>query len=711
MRRLRIRLWLATSLCLTAGPGFAQIPEPAVPDPVESGEPAAESTEVEPAGAGVIRMREIVVRGRADDLVGVAQSASEGVVGHEQIESRPLLRPGETLETVPGLIATQHSGSGKANQYFLRGFNLDHGTDLAVSFGGIPLNLPSHGHGQGYTDLNFMIPELIQEITYEKGPYYPQVGDFSSAGAFDFRYFDVLPEAIAKAEGGQFDHGRVLVADSPPLLGGNLLYALEGGYNGGPWKHTDAYWKVNGLLRFSHGDETNGFRVTALGYHGHWNSTDQVAVRAIDQGLIDEFEALDPSDAGRSSRYSLSGEWHADVGAGQARALLYGYYYDLSLFSNFTYFLDDPVNGDQFEQKDRRFVLGLAPSYDWNLDLFDRTLDNTVGLQVRSDLVHNGLYDTEERNRRGATRHDHIAQTSVGLFLESRASWTDWFRTVAGSRVDLYAFDVDSNLAENSNDEVDAIVSPKLSLIFGPWFETELYLNGGFGFHSNDARGVVGRTDPKTGDPVERADPLVRSKGAEIGVRTARLPNLRSSVGLWILDIDSELLFVGDAGTNEPSRPSRRYGIEFANYYSPTRWLTLDGDVSLSHARFRENAPEGDHIPGSIETVIATGVTVHDLYGFFGSIRLRYLGPRPLTEDDSVRSNSSKLVNLQAGYEFGRWRMALDVFNLFDARVSDIDYFYTSRLPGEPADGVDDIHTHPAEPRAFRGSVTYRFGE
>ena len=656
-------------------------------------------------------MREVVVRGRADDLVGVADSASEGVVGHEQIERRPLLRPAETLETVPGLIATQHSGSGKANQYFLRGFNLDHGTDLAVSFGGIPLNLPSHGHGQGYTDLNFMIPELIQEIAYRKGPYYPDEGDFASAGAFGFRYFDVLPEAFVKAEGGQFNYGRVLVADSPAWLGGNLLYALEGAFDGGPWEHSDDYWKLNGLLRFSRGDETNGFRATALAYHGHWNSTDQVAVRALDQGLVGEFDALDPSDAGRSSRYSLSGEWYGDVGAGQARALLYGYYYDLELFSNFTYFLDDPVHGDQFEQKDRRFVLGLAPTYTWNLDLLSRTLDNTVGLQVRSDLIHNGLYHTEERNRLDATRHDHIAQTSVGLFVQSEAAWTDWFRTLAGGRVDLYAFDVDGDLAANSDDDVDAIVSPKLSLVFGPWFGTELYLNGGFGFHSNDARGVVGRIDPKTGETVERADPLVRSKGAEIGIRTARLRGLQSSVSLWILDLDSELLFVGDAGTNEPSRPSRRYGIELANYYEPTPWLTLDGDLSLSHGRFRENAPEGDHIPGSIETVIATGITVHDLYGFFGSIRLRYFGPRPLTENDDVRSNSSKLVNLQVGYQFGdRWRIALDVFNLFDARVSDIDYYYPSRLPGEPPDGIEDVHTHPAEPRAFRGSVTYRFG-
>jgi len=657
------------------------------------------------------RMGEVVVRGRADNLVGTANTASEGVVGNAQIESRPLLRPAEMLETVPGLIATQHSGSGKANQYFLRGFNLDHGTDFATSLDGIPLNLPSHGHGQGYTDLNFLIPELVQEIAYKKGPYFPDEGDFSSAGAANFRYFDVLPEGIAKAEGGQFDYGRGLVADSPALWGGHLLYALEGLFNAGPWDHPDDYYKFNGVLRFSRGDASDGFSVTGIGYYGHWNSTDQVPERAIKEGIIDRWGAIDPSDAGRSSRFSLSGEWHRDVGPGQVRTLLYGYYYGLDLYSNFTYFLDDPVHGDQFEQKDDRFVLGLVPTYHWTMDLLDRTFDNTVGMQVRSDLIHNGLYNTEQRNRFGTTRHDHIDQTSIGLFFQNKVSWTEWFRTFGGCRVDVFNFDVSSSNSENSGSKTTAIASPKLNLIFGPWYQTELYLSGGFDFHSNDARGVITVVDPKTGETVQPADALVRSKGAEIGVRTAALPHLQSSVSLWILDIDSELLFTGDAGTTEPSRPSRRYGIELANFYSPLPWLTFDADFSVSRARFTDNDPVGDHIPGSIETVVASGVTVRDFHGFFGSLRVRYFGPRALIEDNTVRSNSSTIVNLQAGYQINpHWSLTLDVFNLFDAKVSDIDYFYTSRLPGEPDEGVDDVHTHPSEPRAFRGTVTYRFG-
>jgi len=663
------------------------------------------------APAAATRMGEVVVRGRAEDLVGTAQSASEGFVGWEQLDARPLLRPGELLETIPGMIATQHSGGGKANQYFLRGFNLDHGTDLAIGIDGVPLNLPSHGHGQGYTDLNFLIPELVRDVSFRKGPYFADRGDFASAGSFDFHYFDALPKAIARAEGGQHGYGRLLVADTPELGEGRLLYALDGSFNQGPWDHPDDFWKANGVLRYSQGDETDGFWIQGLGYYGDWGATDQVAERAIDAGIIGQWGSLDPSSAGKSARAQLAGQWRRPLGKGRLEVPAYVYYYDLELYSNFTYYLDDPDQGDQFEQKDRRVVAGITPTYAWEMELLGRTFSNRVGMQVRNDWIRNGLYSTEQRNRWATTRHDEIVQTSAGWFLESQVAWTDWFRTVTGGRVDFYSFDVDADLSANSGDTTDAIASPKLSLIFGPWKKTELYLNGGFGFHSNDARGVNGNIDPVTGDPVDGADPLVRSKGAEVGIRTSMLPGLQSSVSLWKLELDSELLFIGDAGTNEPTRESRRYGIEFANYYQPVEWLSFDFDLALSHARFRESAPEGNYIPGSLETALGAGITVYDLNGFFGTVRVRHFGARPLTEDDSVRSNPSTIVNLRAGYAFDeQWSLAVDVFNLFDARPSDIDYYYTSRLPGEPAEGVDDVHTHPAESRAVRAQITWNFG-
>ena len=656
------------------------------------------------------QLETVTVTGRADSLVGTASSSNEGVVGQEQLARRPLQRVAEIVETVPGVIVSQHSGAGKANQYYLRGFNLDHGTDLATSLDGMPINMPSHAHGQGYTDLNFLIPELVREVDYKKGPYFAEIGDFGSAGAFNIHYFDTLPCQLAVATGGTLGYARGLLAGSPKLGAGHLLYAAEYEHEDGPFENTDDYHKTNGVLRYSQGDDQNGFSITLSGYHGTWDSTDQVAKRAIGH-QIGRFGALDDSDGGDSSRFSLLADWRRGDEHSATHILLYGFYYDLELFSNFTYFLDDPVHGDQFAQKDRRVTLGLKASQTWYGDIFGRKMENTLGVQVRSDNIRNGLFHTERRTINSVTREDHIIETSVGLYYENKTQWAEKFRTVAGVRGDVFNFDVRSELGANTGTDTSLLASPKLALIFGPWADTEFYVNGGFGFHSNDARGVTTTVDPTSGAHVQGAKPLVRTKGAEVGVRTTALPGLQSSLTLWLLDIDSELLFTGDAGTTEPSRPSRRYGVEFANFYDVNKWLTLDADIAWSHSRFREQAPEGQFIPGSVQTVVAAGVAVHDFWGgAFGSLRARYFGPRSLIEDDSVRSPSTTIVNAQVGYKFNEtWTATVDVLNLFDERSSDIDYFYTSRLRGEPSAGVDDIHTHPNEPRAVRLTVSARF--
>ena len=652
----------------------------------------------------------VVIEGRAENLVGRASAANEGYISHDELTRRPLSRVGEVVEAIPGVIVSQHSGGGKANQFYLRGFNLDHGTDLATSLDGMPVNMPTHAHGQGYTDLNFLIPELIQDVQWRKGVYYADSGDFASAGAFDLRYFDVLPGGVASTTVGSLGYVRGLIADSPKLGNGHLLYAFEYEHNDGPWRNPDDYGKGNGVLKYSIGDALNGFTLSLLGYHGDWNATDQASRRAFSEGL-DHFDGIDPTTGGDSTRASLLADWHRGDEFSLTRLLVYGTYYDLDLFSNFTYFLDNPVRGDQFEQRDRRGVLGAKLSQTWSHEIFGKKSETTLGLQVRYDNIRNGLFHTEARNRFETVRTDHTQETSIGAYFENKTQWAGKFRTVAGVRADYFNFDVNSNVEANSGSRGKFIASPKLSLIFGPWAKTEFYLNGGLGFHSNDARGVVATIDPATGEAVGKADPLVRTKGAEVGIRTAFLPGLQSSVTLWILDIDSELLFVGDAGATEASRPSRRYGVEFANYYEPTKWLTLDFDLAFSHTRFREKAPEGDYIPGSLETVCAAGVSMHDFYGgWFGSLRLRYFGPRSLIEDDSVRSPSTTVVNAQLGYQFNKtWSANVELFNVFDERSSDIDYYYTSRLPGESGAGVDDIHTHPNEPRAVRFTLTAKF--
>jgi len=693
---------ISVSLCVASGwgtptPLWAQTPAQQVP-----AEPSAEAPQT---------LEPLVVTGRADDLVGIAGSASEGRVGQAQFETRPFIRSGEVMEVVPGVVVTQHSGSGKANQYFLRGFNLDHGTDFSTRIDGVPINLPTHAHGQGYMDLNWVIPEIVDYVNFRKGPYYADVGDFSSAGTADIHLVKTLPEGLVKVGVGQDDFYRVLVGQTPQLGSGHLLYALEGNFYNGPYDHPQHFQKVNAVLKYTLERGPSVFTLGATAYYSKWNSTDQIPRRAVDEGLISRLGAIDPSDGGRTSRFSLYSEWSYKGDKSLTQANAYLVYYRLNLFSNFTFFLDDPVNGDQFEQADRRFVVGGNVSQTWFTTWLGASMDHTIGLQVRHDAIPKvALFQTRERVRLSTTRDDKAHETSVGFYYQNQTQWLPKVRTMLGLREDVFIFDVNSDIAVNSGNQTASIFSPKLSLIFGPWARTELYLNGGFGFHSNDARGTTITVDPKNPNTsVPRVTPLVRTKGAEIGVRSTWIPGLNSTLAFWYLTLGSELIFSGDAGITEPSRPSRRYGVEWANFYKVTPWLTLDFDLSHSYAKFTENNPVGNYIPGSIETVIATGATVNLPNGLFGSLRARYFGPRPLIEDNSVRSPATTLVNLEAGYKYKNIVAQLDVLNLFNSKNHDIDYFYVSRLPGEPADGVADVHFHPVVPRTVRFSLAYKF--
>jgi hydrogenase/urease accessory protein HupE len=665
------------------------------------------------------RLGEIVVEGRADSLIGIADSATQGTVGAAQLAERPTLRPGEVLETVPGVIITQHAGGGKANQYFLRGFNLDHGTDFATFLDGMPLNLPTHGHGQGYSDMNIVIPELVQRVNYQKGVYYVENGDFSSAGAARLEFFKVLPQSIATIEGGSFGYGRVMFASSPKVGEGHLLYAGEYLHNDGPWTKRDDFNKFNGQLTFSEGDDANGFSLTARAYHGVWDSSDQVAESAVTSGLVSRFGSLDNTTGGDSQRYSVQGEWHRADDESATKLMAYTFYYDMDLFSDFTYFLDNPVQGDQFEQVDRRWTSGLEARHTLFGQLGAREMENTFGLQVRNDMIRNGLYNTQARVRYATTRADDVLQTSAGAFWENKIQWAEKVRSTVGLRGDVYRYDVDSTLTANSDERYDGIASPKMSLVFGPWAKTEVYVQGGLGFHSNDGRGATTTVDPisglpvdANGDPIRRADPLVQTYGAE----TLAVDGLQSTLSVWWLDIDSELLFVGDAGATDASRPSRRYGIEWANFYNVTKNLTLDFDYSFSYAEFRDSILDGGtlvrvgrHIPGAIESVISAGVTYRADCGFFGSVRLRYFGPRPLIEDDSVRSDETILVNAQVGYQFNQtWTATVEVLNLLDREDDDISYYYESQTtPGGTP--TEEIHFHPVEPIQVRAALTARF--
>jgi hypothetical protein len=669
-----------------------------------------EAAVVSPTPNTAAQLPEVVVHGRANDLLGAAVSASQGAIGAEDLEDLPLLRRGELLEAVPGLVVTQHSGDGKANQYFLRGFNLDHGTDFAFSVDGVPVNLPSHAHGQGYSDLNFLIPEIIDTIEFKKGPFYPEVGDFSGAGAANIRLVNKLPEGILNLQGGMFGYARALVADSPRVGAGRLLYAFEYDHYDGPWVVPERSNRYNGLLRYHWDDARDQINLTASVYVApEWRSTDQVAQRAIDEGLIPRFGALDPSDGGNTGRGALTLDWTRHDDDATTKVILYGFYYRLNLFSNFTYFLNDPVNGDQFEQVDRRYVGGADMRRTWDRTWWGKKVENTVGVQVRNDdIPDSGLNHTAQRRLIAVELHDRIEELGGGAHASNQIQWTSWLKSELGLRGDLAAIDVNSDTAANSGRAFAGIVSPKAGVVFGPWKKTELYLDVGAGYHSNDARGVTLTIDPTTMQAQGKVPLLVRTKGAEVGARTSFVPGLVSTVSFWFLQSDSELTFDGDSGDTEAKGPSRKYGVELANFYKPTSWLTLSGDVALTHARYVDD-PLGGYIANAIPVVVSGAATVETPLGIFAGARVRYFSAQPLTEDDSVRQPESTIINAIAGYRRGRYELTAELLNLLDAKTDDIAYYYQSRLAGEPAAGVNDLHVHPVEPFQVRGGLTVHY--
>ncbi len=652
----------------------------------------------------------VVTASQIGDLAGQADTASEGTVTAAQIENRPILRTGEVLEVVPGLVVTQHSGDGKANQYFLRGFNLDHGTDFTARVEGMPVNMSTHAHGQGYSDINFMIPELIERIEYKKGTYYADEGNFSAAGAADITYQRTLPHTLVSATLGKDQYSRAVLAASLQAGGGDLLVGFDSTYTNGPWDLDENLRKLNGVIKYTYGDRASGFSVDGMGYDGRWRSTDQIPLRAVQSGVVDRFGFIDPTDGGNTHRYSLSGNWWSDVGPGHIKALAYGIDYQLNLFSNFTYFLD-PVQGDQFEQYDKRRIYGADVRYTQPMELFGINGNFNGGVQTRyDDIAPVGLYLTQARERYATVRQDHVEQASYSAYLSLETHWTQWLRSEVGARVDAFRFKVDSSLAANSGSANDSIATPKVALAFGPWNQTEFFLDWGQGFHSNDARGVTITVDPTDGvTPVDRVTPLVRAVGEEIGVRTAIIPRLQLAASLWTLKLNSELLFVGDGGATEPSRASRRTGVELAAYYTPVKDLIIDADMAWSRSRFTDFDSIGDHIPNAVEGVMSVGITYNPSDAWFGGARLRYLGPAPLVEDNTVRSQATTLVNVNLGYHLTPAMTAsVTLLNAFDAKDNDITYYYESQLQGE-AGPVNDIHFHPVEPREVRVTLAARF--
>ena len=672
--------------------------------------------------------------------------ASQTTATGEELNARPVTRPGQVLEAVPGLIVTQHSGEGKANQYFLRGYNLDHGTDLAITVDDVPVNMRTHAHGQGYADLNWLMPETINSLAIRKGPYFADEGDFSSAGNLHIGLIDSVPKAIAQMTAGSFGYRRMFGMDSVKAGDGNLLVAGEAATYDGPWVNPDGMRKVNGLLRYTQGTALDGFSVTGMAYSNKWNSTDQIPQRAVP--LIGLYGSEDPSDGGNTNRFALSARIAGTDDAGSWKANAYAVKSQLDLFNNFTYFLRDPVLGDQFHQHDDRVMAGANASRTLNGSFAGLPMQTTFGVQTRYDAINLALTDTFQRSFLANVRSDRVGEGSVGVYAQNTVKWTDWLRTTVGWRGDYYQARVDSIFDPNNSGVVSAgIGSPKFTMAIGPFNKTEFFVGAGYGMHSNDARGATITEDPT--DPTTKlsASPLlVRTKGAETGVRTKIIPALDSSLSVFILNQDSELVFSGDAGDTVASRASQRYGLEWTNRYRPVSWIDIDADLAISHARFIGfdsdqaevyaslagfpqgqigNAP-GNYIPNAPAIVASAGITLGEKTGPFGTLRWRYLGPSPLTEDNAFRSPATSIFNGRLGYRADNgWKIQLDVLNLLNSRTNQITYAYGSLIrtdnlynlclsPAPPPaavcrNGVMDYVLHPIEPLTIRITVAGAF--
>ncbi len=691
-----------------------------------------------------VELKEMVVTsGREKDLIGVTGSASQGEVSHEQFEYRPLSRNGELVEVVPGAVATQHSGSGKANQYFLRGYNLDHGTDFTTVVDGIPMNMPTHAHGQGYMDINSVIPELVDKIEYGKGPYYAEIGDFSAAGFTKMSSMDTLEQGIAKFTAGEFGYYRGLVANSSKLGDGNLLYGGEVNVYDGAWTVPENSHKYNGMLRYTL-DQTNwGVAVNAKAYSNAWTATNQLSQMAIDS--VGLYGSMSPSDGGNTNRYSFSTNLWNKGSNWKNNANLYAVYYDLDLYSNFTGFLNGP-QGDQIHQFEHRVQVGGNIDHTRSNKLFGFNMDNTVGFSFRHDEIMGlGLDQTENRQYLDTISHNNVGETTAGIYFKNETFWLEKLRTIAGLRGDFIRNDVTqianglSNTnaaaaatlnAQNSGKSSGGIMSPKFGIILGPWYDTEYFINTGSGYHSNDARGTVAHANPfdgattnADGSSVATVTPLARAYGGEVGIRSNFIPRLNSTLALWWLHSAQELVFSGDDGTTSVNGASRRYGIEFTNYYKVNDWLTLDFDYAQTSAHYVQiptsgctnpAAPlvdvacTGNYIPNSVGAVISSGIQVVAPNGMYSTLRLRHFGDSPLDSNGTYWSGDTNILNLGLGYKQKSYKLDLSLFNLLGTTANDIAYAYTTQYPanGTPQYGVV---RHPVEPRMVRGTITVNF--
>jgi hypothetical protein len=636
---------------------------------------------------------QVVVFGRGEAKIGIAQAASEGTVAGSDLLVRPLLRVAELLEAVPGMIAAQHSGSGKANQYFLRGFNLDHGSDFTTYIDDVQMNFRTHGHGQGYLDLNGLIPEIINREDYRKGPYRADGGDFALAGAAYMTTIDSYDRPWVSAEYGSYGWRRLAAGGTAQNVGGgDLTFVGQAKVYDGPWQQPEHLRHYSGFVKYAKPTSLGMLELTTHAYRATWDPTEQIPDRIIGSTVCaDVFCSPDPSAKGETTRFITN----AKLSGTGWRANAYAQYYDWDMFSNPTYANPDGTSA-QIHQFDKRWIFGLKAEKQWELN---PRLDFTLGTENRYDAIGQvGVQHTIDRAFVESFGLYNVKEGSASLYTE--AAWRPFggLRVMGGLRGDYYHFNVralDAPAAALGVGSGNAtILSPKVDVAYKLSDNVEIYADWGRGFHSNDVRGAV------TSTPVPV---LVPGTGKEAGIRF-QLPHFTLTTTYWWLDVGSELKFIGDSNAVEPTGASNRHGYEIVAFWRPWPWLAFDANYTASHARY----DNGDYIPNAFENAAAVGVSLVTDH-WEGSVRLRHLGPYPLIEDNSHRDPGSNVINARGAYKLANVEFYAEVLNVFNSRDKDITYWYESYIPKFDAAPVEGAVSRVVEPRTFRVGTKYKF--
>ncbi len=689
----------------------------------------------------VIELEKVLVKGER-----VYSTASSRSIRDFDLNVRPVSTAQDMLQLAPGLVIAQHAGGGKAEQIFLRGFDADHGTDVAISSDGTPVNMVSHGHGQGYADIHFAIPELVESIDVFKGPYFARYGNFSTAGSIQFRTKDKIDGNMLKIEGGEFNTQKFTGMFQLPTLSEhqNAYFAGQFYNTDGPVESEQDFQRLNLFGKFRTDiNEKSKLSVSASSFTSAWDASGQIPQRAVDSGLISRFGTIDDLEGGQTGRQNLNLIYTA-TGEGNSQFLFQPYFcrYNFKLFSNFTFFLEDSENSDMIEQTDDRTVLGLNTEYKFTQSISSIQVNTTFGGGFRSDDIAVSLWHSPNRRRLTQRVDSGIIERNLFLWAQEELIINPKLRFQLGLRGDYFTFNVEDYLDTLSDETVtlphasgyaqEAMLNPKFNMVYSPIQSIDVFLNFGTGFHSNDARDVVIEQTISDLEQIYKSQELSeeqiderltqmnfnrehagvqtlpRAIGAEIGTRHRFFDRFNIGFAGWWLELDEELVFVGDAGETEISGKSQRIGIDIEGRIKILSWLWVDTDVNLSQGKYVDEPDDANQIPLAPRITSTGGLTAIHPSGWDVSLRYRHIGDRPANEDGSVTAEGYTVVNLGLSYSYGPFQYFVVVENLFDVDWNEAQFDTESRLRDE-TESVSEIHFTPGNPLNLQAGISFQF--